>query len=57
MSMIGEIESTKHSIRRLQLALADPRVPIEKRLSMVNELSWELERLEKLQEPRLKIHE
>ena len=54
MSMCGEIENTKQSITRLQLALADPRVATDDRMRMVSELAWERQHLEELERASLK---
>jgi len=52
--MCGEIENTKQSITRLQLALADPRVATDDRIRMVSELTWERQHLEELERVRLR---
>jgi len=54
VGMCGEIENTKQSITRLQLALADPRVATDDRIRMVSELTWERQHLEELERVRLR---
>lgn len=54
MGMCGEIENTKQSITRLQLALSDPRVATDDRMRMVSELTWERQHLEELERVRLR---